>query len=191
MSNTHWPLIKQIMHQEKEIPSRWNGSVRAVRNTPMADYSAPGVNNMSRVTYRPLIAVSHFLLARSVPYFNCSLWHCGQLWPYIGMGSLGMRLHRDWNAMSDAAKISARVLSICVQNVIFTLLIIHIIQSCHIYVAIGNASLVMSVYCLTTNSFLWNYVCAAANITHAENLQSKSCRCCAHFNKFRDGIQVA
>jgi hypothetical protein len=39
------------------------------------------------------------------------------------MGSLGMRLHRDCNAMGDAAKISPGVHSTCAQNAILSLLI--------------------------------------------------------------------
>jgi len=42
-------------------PSEWTRSVRAVRDTPVADYSAPGVNTMRRVAHRPPIAVSPFL----------------------------------------------------------------------------------------------------------------------------------
>jgi len=60
-------------------PSEWTRSVRAVRDTPVADYSAPGVKTTRRVTYRPPIAVSPFLLALSVSYFKQTLWRCGQL----------------------------------------------------------------------------------------------------------------
>jgi len=91
-------------------PSERTRSVRAVRDTPVADYSAPGVNTTCHVAYLPLIAVSPFLLALSVSYCKHTLWRCGQLWPYVGMGSLGTRLHRDRNAMGDAATISPRVL---------------------------------------------------------------------------------
>jgi hypothetical protein len=56
--------------------SEWTRSVRAVRDTPVADYSVPGVNTMRRVVYSPPIAVSPFLLVLSVSY---SLWRCGQL----------------------------------------------------------------------------------------------------------------
>jgi len=52
---------------------------------------------------------SPFLLALSVSYFKQILWRCGQLCPYVGMGSLGTRLHRDCNAIRDAAKISPHV----------------------------------------------------------------------------------
>jgi len=60
-------------------PSEWTRSVRAVRDTPVTDYSTPGVNTTRRVAYRPLIAVSPFLLALSVFYFKQTLWRCGQL----------------------------------------------------------------------------------------------------------------
>ena len=54
-------------------PSEWTRSVRAVRDTQMADYSAPGVNTMRRVANRPPIAVSPFLLTLSVSYFKQTL----------------------------------------------------------------------------------------------------------------------
>jgi hypothetical protein len=47
-------------------PSEWTRSIRAVRDTPVADYSTPGVNATRRVAYCPTIAVSPFLLALSV-----------------------------------------------------------------------------------------------------------------------------
>jgi len=90
-------------------PIEWTRSVRAVRDTPVAEYSAPSVNTTPHVAYHPLIAVSPFLLALSVSNVKQILWRCGQLWPYVGMGSLGTRLHRDRNAMGDAATISPRV----------------------------------------------------------------------------------
>jgi len=77
--------------------------------TPVAENSTPSIKTTRRVTYRPLIAVSPFLVALSVSYFKQTLWRCGQLWPYVGLGSLGTRLHRDCNAMGDAVKISPRV----------------------------------------------------------------------------------
>jgi hypothetical protein len=40
----------------------WMRSVRAIRDTPVSDDSAPGVNTMRRVAYCPPIAVSPFLL---------------------------------------------------------------------------------------------------------------------------------
>jgi len=47
-------------------PSEWTRSVRAVRDTPVADYSTPGVNARSHVAYCPLNAVSPFVLTLSV-----------------------------------------------------------------------------------------------------------------------------
>jgi hypothetical protein len=38
--------------------SEWTRSVRAVRDTPVADYSTSGVNTMRRIVYRPPIAVA-------------------------------------------------------------------------------------------------------------------------------------
>ena len=171
-------------------PSEWMRSVRAITDTLVADYSMPGVNTMCRVVYRPPIAVSPFLRILLVFYFKQSLWLCGQLWPFIGMGSLGTCLHWDCNAMGDAAKISPCVPSPCMQNAILFLLIIHIIRSRQIYVAIDNPSLVPSISCLTTSRYLWNYVHTADNVSHPENLQSNCCRCFSDLYKFWDGIQV-
>ena len=92
--------------------------------------------------------------------------------------------------MGDVAKISPRVPSTCAQNVILSLLIIQIIPSRQIDVAIDNPSLFPSISCLTTSSYLWNYVRAADDVSHAENLQSNSCRCFSHLYKSRDRIQV-
>jgi len=60
-------------------PSEWTRSVRAVRETPVADFSAPSVNTTHRVAYRPPMAVSPFLLDLSVSYIKQTLWRCGQL----------------------------------------------------------------------------------------------------------------
>ena len=106
------------------------------------------------------------------------------------MGSLGTRLHPDCNAMGDVVKVSLRIPTTCAQNAILSLLIIHIIPKRQIYVAIDNPSLVPSVSCLTTSSYLRNHVCVADDVSHAENLQSNGCRCFSHLYKFRDGIQV-
>ena len=70
------------------------------------------------------------------------------------MGSLGTRMHLDCNAMGDVAKISPRIPSTCAQSAILPLLIIHIMPSRQIYVAIDNPSLVLSISCLTTSSYL-------------------------------------
>ena len=165
-------------------------SVRVVIATPVVDISAPGLNTARRIAYRPPIHVSPGVLALSVSYCNGTLWSWGQLWQDVRMDSLGTCLHWDCNAMGDIGKISHRVPSTCAQNAIFSLLIIHIIPSHQIYVAIENPSFILSVSCLTTSSYLWNYVCAANDVFHAENLQSNSCRCFSHLYKFRDRIQV-
>jgi len=99
-------------------PSVWTRPVQGVRDSPLADVSTPGINSTRRVAYCPMIAVSQFLFALSISDFEQTLWRCGQLWPYIGMGWLGTCLHRDCNAMGDAAKISSRVpTSLCSRNV--------------------------------------------------------------------------
>ena len=85
--------------------------------------------------------------------------------------------------MGDAAKISPHVPSTCVQNAILSLHIILIIPSHQIYVAIDNPSLVPSVFCLTTSSYLWNYLRAADNVSHAENLETNGCWCFSHLYK--------
>jgi hypothetical protein len=103
---------------------------------------------------------------------------------------LSLLIIRDCKAMGDTSKISLRVPSTCAQNVILSLLIIHIIPSCQIYVAIDNPSLVQSVSCLTTSSYLWNYGHAPDNISHAENLHNNGCQCFSQLYKFRDGIQL-
>ena len=77
--------------------SEWTRSVTAVRDTPVVGYTAPGVNTTRRVAYRPPIALSPFLLALSVSYCKQTIWLWGQLWPYVGMGSLGTQLHWDCN----------------------------------------------------------------------------------------------
>jgi len=99
-------------------------------------------------------------------------------------------MHRDCNAMEGAAKISPGVPSTFVHNALLALLIIHIIPSHQIYVAIDNPSLVPSISCLTTISCRWNYMCAADNVSHAENMQSNGCHGFSHLYIFRDGIKV-
>jgi hypothetical protein len=92
--------------------------------------------------------------------------------------------------MGDAAKISPRIPSTCTQNVILSLLIIHIIPDWLIYMAIDNPLLVSSISWLTTNRYLWNYLDAADNAFQPETLQCKDCQCFSHLYKFLDGIQV-
>jgi len=69
--------------------SEWMRSFRAVTDVWVANYSAPGTNTMRRIAYHPWIAVLPFLLTLSVSYCKRTLWRCGQLWPYVGMGSIG------------------------------------------------------------------------------------------------------
>jgi len=71
-------------------PSEWTRSMRAVRDTPVADYSTPGANTPRHVAYGPLIAVSSIVLALSVLYYTSTLRRCSQLCPYVGMGPLGI-----------------------------------------------------------------------------------------------------
>jgi hypothetical protein len=106
------------------------------------------------------------------------------------MGLLGMRFNRDCNAMGDAANISSRIPSTCAKHAILSLLIILIIPSRQINVAIDNPLFGLSITCLTTSSYLWNYMRAADNITHAENLQSKGRHVISLLYIFRDGIEV-
>jgi hypothetical protein len=168
----------------------WTCCVRANRDTLVGDYAGHSVNSTCRISYRPLIPVSTFLLVRSFSNFKRSPWRCGQLWPFASMGSLRPRLHRDCNAMGDTAKISPHVSSTCVQNTILSVLIVQIIPSRQIYGAIDNPLFVPSVSWLTTGSCLCNHVCAADNISHAENLQTNGWRCFCRLYKFRDRIKV-
>jgi len=53
-------ISKKYFRPGGMAPSEWTRSVRAVRDTPVADNSAPGVNTMRRVAHRRPIAVSPF-----------------------------------------------------------------------------------------------------------------------------------
>jgi len=170
--------------------SEWTPSVRAVSNTPVTDCSAHGIDTVRRIAYRPPLTVSAILLAPSVYNFDQTSWRYCQLRLYIGMGSLGTRLHQNSNAMGDAVKISPRIHSTCAQNAILSLLSIHITASRKIYMAIGNPSLVLSICCLSTSSYLWNYVCVADDVSHGENFQSNGCQCFSHWYKFRHRMHV-
>jgi len=134
--------------------SEWMRSVRAVRAILLAAYSAPGINTTCRIAYCPPIAVWLFLLRLLVFYIICTLWLCGQLWPYVGMGGLGTHLYRDGNAIVDAATTSPCVPLTCVQNPVLSLLLIHIIPCRQTYVAIDNPSLIPSFSCFVTCSYL-------------------------------------
>jgi len=170
-------------------PSERTRSVGAIRDIPVAAYSAPGSNMTCRIADRPPIAVSQFLLALSVYYYTLTLWCRGQLWPHGEMGSFGMRLHRDCNAMGNGVKTLPRINSTSARNAILSLVIIHIIPSHQIYVTIHNPSLVPSIFCLTTSSYPWYYVRAADDVTHSDHWQSNGYRCFPHLYTFRDGIQ--
>jgi len=78
------------------------------------------------------------------------------MWPQVEMGSLGIRLHRDCNTIGNTVKISSHVPSTSAQNAILSFLIVHIILSRQIYESIDNSSLITSVSCLATSSYLWN-----------------------------------
>jgi len=171
-------------------PSEWTRCIRAVRDTPVADHSAPSLNTPCRVAYHSPIAVSPVVPALSVFYFKRTLWRWVQLWPYVGMGSLVILMDVDCNAMGDVANISPRIPSSCVQNAILSLLIIPIIPCRQIYVTVDNPSLVPSVSWLPTSSYSWNYVCASDDVCHSDNFQCNGCQCFSHLYKFWDGIQV-
>jgi hypothetical protein len=164
---------------------------------------APSETSPSRLTHRPA-SIPCVMLNIALPsqfHRFFSLCRCpmlnehsgvgGQQWPYVWLRSLGTDLHRDCNAMDNAVRHCPFVPTTCTQNAILPLQIIHIIQNCQIYVAIHNPSLVPSSSRLTTSSYLRNYVRAADNVSHAENLQSNCCRCFSHLHRFQDQIQVA
>jgi len=171
-------------------PSEWTRFIRAIRDSQVVAYPVPAGNTTPYVAYRPPIIVSPSVLTLSVPYLKWTLGQCGQRWPYGEMGSLGTPLHRDCNAMGDAAKPSPSVPSACAQDAILSLLIIHTIPSCQIYVANDNPSLIPSVSCLTPRHYLWNYVHAANNVSYAWNFQSNRGWCFSHLYTFRIGMQV-
>ena len=60
-------------------PSEWTISVRAVRDTLVANYSAPVANTTRRVAYRPPIGISPVLRAPSVSYWKWTMCRCAQL----------------------------------------------------------------------------------------------------------------
>lgn len=80
--------------------------------------------------------------------------------------------------------------SIFTQKAILSVLIICIIL-CHlIYVAIGNQSCLPDISCHTTRENLCNYVHAADNVSHTENLESHSCRWISYLYIYRDRIKT-
>ena len=54
-------ISKKHLRPGGMAPSEWTRSVRAVRDTQVADYSVPGVNTMGRIAHRRPIAVSSLL----------------------------------------------------------------------------------------------------------------------------------
>jgi len=70
-------ISKTILCSGGMAPSEWMLCVRAIRDTPVGEYSAPGINTMLCIAYRPVITVSPLLLLLSVFYFKRSLWQCG------------------------------------------------------------------------------------------------------------------
>ena len=66
-------ISKKLFRPGGMALSEWTRSVRAFRDTPVADNYAPGVNTTRRVEYCPPIAVSPFLLDLSV-YTKCTLY---------------------------------------------------------------------------------------------------------------------
>jgi hypothetical protein len=68
-------ISKKLFRPGAMATSEWTRSVRAVRDIPLAAYSAPGIKTLHQVAYRPPNAVSLFLLALSVSYFKRTLWH--------------------------------------------------------------------------------------------------------------------
>jgi len=56
-------ISKKHFRPGEMATSEWTLSVRAVRDTLLAVYSAPGVNPTRCVGYRPQIAILPFLLA--------------------------------------------------------------------------------------------------------------------------------
>jgi len=59
--------------------SEWTLCARAVRDTPVAESSVPGVNTTHNIAYHPPITVSPFLLTLLVSYYKQTFWHCGPL----------------------------------------------------------------------------------------------------------------
>jgi len=66
-------ISKKYFRPGGMAPSEWTRSVRAVRDTPVEDYSARGLNTTRRVANRTPIVVSPFLHALSVSNFERTL----------------------------------------------------------------------------------------------------------------------
>jgi len=63
-------ISKKLFRSGAMALSEWTRSVGAVRDTPVADYTAPSIDTTRRVVYHPLIAVSLSLRVLSVSYFE-------------------------------------------------------------------------------------------------------------------------
>jgi len=72
----HAYISKKHFRPGRLAASEWTRSVKAVRDTPVAVYSAPA--SIPRIALHIALR-SPFLLALSVSYFKQTLWHCGQL----------------------------------------------------------------------------------------------------------------
>ena len=171
------------LHQSGRTPSEPSETPRW--------WSTPRPASIQRITlYIPLRSLFHCLFAfcRS-PILNDHsgiVANCDNTSELVHWVRACIGIAMQWVTL----RISLLAFLLPARKMQFSLLIIHIIPSRQIYVAIDNPSLVPSVYCLTSSSYLWNYVRAADNISHAENLQSNGCRCFSHLYKFRDRIQV-
>jgi hypothetical protein len=178
-----YSLRAQWLHQSGRPPSepsetpQWRITPRPASIQPVALYIA------LRLLFHCLFAFcqSPILNDHSGVVANCDNT---SEWVHWVRASIGIAMR--WVTL----RISLLAFLLPTHKIQFSLLIIHIIPSCQIYVAIDNPSLVLSVSCLTTSSYHWNYICAANNISHAENLQTNGSRCFSHLYKFRDQIQV-
>jgi hypothetical protein len=72
-------ISKKYFRPGGRAPSERTRSIKGIRDTPVADYSAPGLNTTRCVAHHPPIAVSPVLLALSVSYFKQTLLRWGQL----------------------------------------------------------------------------------------------------------------
>ena len=92
--------------------------------------------------------------------------------------------------IGTTVNISPGLPSTCAQNSILSLLIIHIIPSCQIYVAIDNPFFDASSSCATTCSNFLNDVRAVDNMSHDDRFQRSGGQCISHLYKIRNEIQV-
>ena len=69
----------------------WTSTVRVIRDTLVANCFLPEVSTAHCIAYHPPIEVSIFLLAMLLRWFQWTPGHCGDLWLYFRMSSLGTR----------------------------------------------------------------------------------------------------